>query len=216
MSRTYAAIAPSSIPESAAILERALVTCPPVGSGTGKSSRSHRPSIADGSMCLRPDQSSDASQHTAPARRTSAPSDGKPRTARARRSISRSRRPCTSLALMRRRWASGKSRWARASASAPSAIPPASADSDETTPRGPVGGPDPRRVVLVEHGVEHPPGGGPLRARRARVDHVPLEADDAALPGRAREELPHRPGDAAVGVGGHALHAGEPALVDVQ
>ena len=35
MSRTYAAIAPSSSPESATILERALETCPSVGSETG-------------------------------------------------------------------------------------------------------------------------------------------------------------------------------------
>ena len=134
MSRTHAAIAPSSTPESAAILERALVTRPSVGPGTGKSSRPHRPSVADGSMYLRPDQSSDASRHTAPTRRTSASSDGKLWTTRARRLISRSRRPRTSLVLMRRRRAPGKSRWAGASASAPSMVPPASADSDETTP----------------------------------------------------------------------------------
>ena len=43
MSRTYAAIALSSSPESATILERALETCSPVGSGAGAVSRSHSP-----------------------------------------------------------------------------------------------------------------------------------------------------------------------------
>ena len=86
------------------------MTCPSVGSGTGKSSRSHRPSIADGSMYLRLNQSSDASQHTAPTRRISASSDGRLWTTRARRFISRLQRSCTLLVLMRRRWASGKSR----------------------------------------------------------------------------------------------------------
>lgn len=71
MSRTYAAIAPSSSPESATILERALETCPSVGFGAGAASRSHGPSIADGSMCLWLDRSSDAPQQTAPTRRTS-------------------------------------------------------------------------------------------------------------------------------------------------
>ena len=77
MSRTYAAIAPSSSPEMATILARALETCSPVGSGEGAASRSHSASIADGSMYLRLDQSSDASQQTAPTSRISASSDGK-------------------------------------------------------------------------------------------------------------------------------------------
>ena len=97
MSRTYAAIAPSSSPESATILERALETCSPVGSGAGAVSRSHSPSIAEGSMYLRLDQSSDASQHTAPTRRTSAASDGKLWTTRVRRLISRLQRSWTLL-----------------------------------------------------------------------------------------------------------------------
>ena len=75
MSRTYAASALSSSPDSAAIL--ALLGCSAVGSGDGAASRPHSSSIADGSMYLRPDQSSDASQQTAPTSRTSASSDGK-------------------------------------------------------------------------------------------------------------------------------------------
>lgn len=133
MSRTYAASALSSSPDSAAILALALLSCSAVGSGDGAATRSHSSSIADGSMYLRPDQSSDASQQTAPTSRTSASSDGKLWTALVRRLISRSRRSCTLFVLMRRRWASGKSRHARASASAPSMIPPASGNGDETT-----------------------------------------------------------------------------------
>ena len=56
MSRTYAAVAPSSSPESATILALALPSCSPVGSGTGAATISHSPSIAAGSMYLRLDQ----------------------------------------------------------------------------------------------------------------------------------------------------------------
>ena len=77
MSRTYAAVAPSSSPESATILALALPSCSSVGSGTGAATISHSPSIAAGSMYLRLDQSSEASQQTAPTRRISAASDGK-------------------------------------------------------------------------------------------------------------------------------------------
>ena len=49
----------------------------------------HRPSIAAGSTYLQLDQSSEASQQTAPTRRISAASDGKLWTTRARRLISR-------------------------------------------------------------------------------------------------------------------------------
>lgn len=59
------------------ILDRARSTCPAPGSGSGAAERSQSASMPDGSMYLRLDHSSRASQHTAPTSLTSDASEGK-------------------------------------------------------------------------------------------------------------------------------------------
>ena len=85
------------------ILDRARSTCPASGSGSGAAERSQSASMPDGSMCLRLDRSSRASQRTAPASLTSGASEGKPRTTLDLRFISLFRRSRTLFARMRRR-----------------------------------------------------------------------------------------------------------------
>lgn len=100
------------------ILDRARSTCPAPGSGSGAAERSQSASMPDGSMYLRLDHSSHASQHTAPTGLTSDASEGKLWTTLDLRFISLFRRSCTLFVRMRRRCPAGKSRCASASAAA--------------------------------------------------------------------------------------------------
>ena len=90
------------------ILDRARSTCSASGSGSGAAERSQSASMPDGSMYLRLDRSSHASQHMAPTSLTSDASEGKLWTTLDLRFTSLFRRSCTLFARMRRRCPAGK------------------------------------------------------------------------------------------------------------
>lgn len=90
----------------------------------------------------------------------------------------------------------------------------ASQQAGDEPARGLVHGAGPRRVPLGEDGVRDPAGRGPPGPRGDRRDDVALQMDDAALPCGAGEGLAHRAHDAAVRVGGHALHPVEAAFAE--